>query len=144
MTYKKVKNLRAEDFKRLTGVHFETFNQMVEIVKQAETLRKKTGRPPKLRIEEQILMVLEYLREYRTFFHLGATWGINESTAYRIVQKIENILIKAPALRLPGKKRLISEDCQLETVVIDVSETPIERPKKNKRAIIAVRKKDIR
>ena len=143
MTYKKVKNLKAEDFKRLTGVHFDTFNQMVEIVKEAEKLRKKTGRPPKLRIEDQILMALEYLREYRTFFHLGATWGINESTAYRIVQKIENILIKDPALRLPGKKRLISEDCQHETVVIDVTETPIERPKKNKRAIIAARKKDI-
>ena len=144
MTYKKVKNLRAEDFKRLTGVHFETFNKMVEIVKQAEKLRKKTGRQPKLRIEDQILMVLEYLREYRTFFHLGATWGINESTAYRIIQRIENILIKAPQLRLPGKKRLISDDYQLETVVIDVSETPIERPKKNKRATIVARKKDIR
>jgi hypothetical protein len=144
VTYKKVKNLKAEDFKRLTGVHFETFNQMVEIVKQAEKLRKKTGRPPKLRIEDQILMVLEYLREYRTFFHLGATWGINESTAYRIIQKIENILIQAPQLRLPGKKRLIQEECPLEAVVIDVSETPIEKPKKNKKAIIAARKKDIR
>ena len=144
MTYKKVKNLKAEDFKRLTGVHFDTFNQMVEIVKEAEKLRKKTGRPPKLRIEDQILMVLEYLREYRTFFHLGATWGVNESTAYRIIQKIENILIKAPQLRLPGKKRLIQDDCQLETVVIDVSETFIERPKKNKIVTIAARKKDIR
>ena len=144
MAYKKVKNLKAEDFKRLTGVHFDTFNQMVAIVKNAEKSRKKTGRPPKLKIEDQILMFLEYLREYRTFFHLGATWGINESTAYRIIQRIENILIKAPQLGLPGKKRLISDEYQLETVVIDVSETPIERPKKNKRAIIAARKKDIR
>ncbi len=132
MTYKKVKNLRAEDFKRLTGVHFETFNKMVEIVKQAEKLRPKTGRPPKLRIEDQILMVLEYLREYRTYFHLGATWGVNESTAYRIIQKIENILIQSPQLGLLGKKRLITEDFPLETVVINVSETLIERPKKTK------------
>ena len=36
---------------------------MVEIVKQAENLRKKTGRPPKLKIEDEILMVLEYLRK---------------------------------------------------------------------------------
>ena len=106
MTYKKVKNLKAEDFKRLTGVHFETFNQMVEIVKQAETLRKKTGRPPKLKIEDQILMVLEYLREYRTFFHLGATWGVNESTAYRIIQRIENILIKAPKTLATREKEI--------------------------------------
>ena len=143
MSYKKVKNLKAEDFKRLTGVHLDTFNQMVKIVKEAEKLRKKTGRPPKLRIEDQILMALEYLREYRTYFHLGTTWGVNESTAYRIIQKIENILIQAPQLRLPGKKRLIQDDYQLEAVVIDVSENPIERSKKNKKAIIAARKKDI-
>ena len=84
------------------------------------------------------------LREYRTFFHLGATWGVNEFTAYRIVQKIENILIQAPQRSMPGKKRLITDDFPLETVVIDVSETPIERPKKNYRAIIAARKEDTR
>ena len=143
MTYKQVKKLKAEEFKRLSGVHYETFNQMVEIVKKVYCSRKITGRPPKLKVEDQVLMTLEYLREYRTYFHLGATWGINESTAYRIVKKVEDILIQAPELRLPGKKRLIQEDYQLETVVIDVSETPIERPKKNKRNITVVRKKDI-
>ena len=75
------------------------------------------------------------LREYRTFFHLGATWGVNESTAYRIVQKIENILIQAPQRSMPGKKRLITDDFPLETVVIDVSETPIERPKKTNKLL---------
>ena len=83
------------------------------------------------------------LREYRTFFHLGATWGVNESTAYRIVQKIENILIQAPQRSMPGKKRLITDDFPLETVVIDVSETPIERPKKNKKITKVARNKDI-
>jgi hypothetical protein len=83
------------------------------------------------------------LREYRTYFHLGATWGVNESTAYRITRKIENILIQANELSLPGKKKLIQEDSHLETVLIDVSETPIERPKKNKRSITVARKKGI-
>jgi hypothetical protein len=74
----------------------------------------------------------EYWREDRTYFHLGSSWGIDESTAYRITRKIENILIQAPELRLPGKKRLMQDDSQLETVVIDVSETPVESPKKTK------------
>ena len=99
--------------------------------------------PPKLKVEDQVLMTLEYLREYRTYFHLGATWGINESTAYRIVKKIEDILIKAPELRLPGKKRLIQDDVSLETIVVDVSEPPIERPKNNKKNITVARRKDI-
>lgn len=144
MTYKKVKTLKSEEFKRLSGVHFETFNQMVEIVKLAESLYKKTGRPPKLGTEDQVLMSLKYWREYRTYFHLGSSWGVNESTAYQIIQKVENILIQAPELRLPGKKRLMQNGHHLETLLIDVSETPIERPKKNKRDMIAVRKKDIR
>ncbi len=131
MTYRNVKKLKPEDFKRLCGVHLGTFNQMVAIVKKAETSRQKTGRPSKLKIEDKILMTLEYWREYRTYFHLGSSWGINESTAYRIIKKVENILIQAKELRLPGKKRLIQDDYQLETVVVDVSETPIERPKKN-------------
>jgi Helix-turn-helix of DDE superfamily endonuclease len=143
MTYKQVKKLTSEEFKRLSGVHYETFNQMVEIVKKVYCSRKITGRPPKLKVEDQVLMTLEYLREYRTYFHLGATWGINESTAYRIVKKVEDILIQASELRLPGKRRLIQEDYQIETVVIDVSETPIERPKKNKKNIIVARKKSI-
>ena len=44
---------------------------------------------------------------------------------------------------MPGKKRLITDDFPLETVVIDVSETPIERPKKNKKITTVARNKDI-
>ncbi len=143
MTYKKAKNLKAEDFKRLFGVHYETFNQMIEVVKKSVPLKKKTGRPSKLSIEDQVLMTLEYWREYRTYFHLGESWGIDESTAYRIIQKIESLLIQAKDLRLPGKKQLIQADYPLKTVLIDVSETPIERPKKNKSNTIVARKKDI-
>ena len=105
---------------------------MVEIVKKAETSRKKTVKPPKLRIEDSFLMTLKYWREYRTYFHLGSSQGIDESTAERITRKIENILIPAPELRLPAKKRLMPNDCQQESVVIDVSETPVERAKKTK------------
>jgi hypothetical protein len=37
-------------------------------------------------------MTLEYLREYRTYFHIGQSWGVNESTAYRIIRRIEDTL----------------------------------------------------
>ncbi|KJV97210.1 DDE superendonuclease family protein [Orientia tsutsugamushi str. UT76] len=33
----------------------------------------------KLNLEEQLLMDLEYLREYRTYFHIGQNYGISES-----------------------------------------------------------------
>ncbi|WP_445304742.1 helix-turn-helix domain-containing protein [Microcoleus sp. Pol7_A1] len=66
---------------------------MVKIVKAEKILQKKSGRPSKLCVENQILMTLSYLREYPTFFHLGIKWGINESNAYRIVIITEKALI---------------------------------------------------
>jgi hypothetical protein len=36
MTYEKVKNLKPEEFKRLCGVHPETFSQMTEVVRWRE------------------------------------------------------------------------------------------------------------
>jgi len=98
------KNLAPKEFKRLSGVYPETFAKMVEIVKEHQKNKKVSGRPSKLSLENQILMTLEYLREYRTYFHIGKTWGIYESTAFRIIQKTENILIKSGVFKLPGKK----------------------------------------
>lgn len=143
MTYEQVKNLKPEDFKRLCGVRPETFNQMVEVVSSLWLSKKKTGRPGKLSIEDQVLMTLEYWREYRTYFHVGQSWGINESTAYRIIRRIEDILVSSRTFALPGKKKLQKSDYQVEVVVVDVTETPIERPQKNKNGSIAANRNDI-
>jgi hypothetical protein len=58
-------------------------------------------------------MALEYWREYRTYFHIGQSWGVNESTAYRIIRKIEDVLINSRAFSLPGKKKLFSPNCKI-------------------------------
>ena len=88
--------------------------------------------------ENQVLMTLEYLREYRTYFHIGQSWGLNESNVYRIITKIENILIQGKDFSLPGKKELLKSKGNLTTIVIDVTETPIERPKKKRTACAEV------
>lgn len=141
--YEKVKNLKTAHFKRLCGVRPETFSQMVKIVKTYFKLNKRTGRPRKLAIEDQVLMTLEYWREYRTYFHMGQTWGLHESTVYRIIREIENILIKSKEFRLTGKKQLRKSDISLEIVVVDVTEVSIERPKKNQKSYYSGKKKDI-
>ncbi len=104
MNYERVQKLKPNDFKRLCGVTQRTFNRMVKIVENCERSKKKTGRPSKLNLENQVLMTLEYLREYRTYFHIGQSWGLNESNIYRIIKKIENILVQEKDFRLPGKK----------------------------------------
>lgn len=134
MTYEQVKTLKPTEFKRLCGVYPDTFKDMVTVLKAEKVWQKKTGRPSKLSTEDQLLITLEYWREYRTYFHLGNSWGINESTAYKIVRKVENILIKSGLFNLLEKKALLESNSEIEVIVVDVSEQEIERPKKKQKS----------
>ena len=132
--YKKIKKLEPEEFRRLTGVKPETFLEMIAILKEAETVRMtKGGKPHRLSIEDRLLMALEYLREYRTYFHLGQSYNLSESACYRSCRWIEDTLIKSSKYALPGKKALLKSDVEFEVVLIDAAESPIERPKKRVR-----------
>ena len=106
MEYRKARKLSASRFKRLTGIQKTTFKRMVELVRNEEKKKKKPGCPCKLRIEDQVLMTLQYLREYRTQYHIGTDWGVSESTVCRITQKIENILIRSHCVQSSWKKRV--------------------------------------
>jgi len=129
--YKKIKKLEATEFRRLTGVKPETFLEMVEILQQAEIIRmSRGGKPYRLTIEDRLLMALEYLREYRTYFHLGKSYDLSESACYRSCRWVEDTLIKSSRFSLPGKKALLKSDVEFEVVLIDAAESPIERPKK--------------
>lgn len=131
MKYEQIKALEAEKFRRLTGVKKETFYKMVVILEEAEIKKKaRGGRKSKLSIENRLLMALEYIREYRTYFHVSQSYGISESTAYDIIKWIEDTLIKHPDFALPGRKALLKNDMDYEVILIDATETPIERPKK--------------
>ena len=95
-TYQKISKLSDELFRRKTGIKRKTFKRMVEILTEAELDKKKLGgKPNKLSIEERLLMWLEYVREYRTYFHTAASYGISESACFRNCVWIENTLIKA-------------------------------------------------
>lgn len=133
MKYEKIKNYKDEEFRRLSGVKRSTFKKMIAILEEAEKKKKiRGGKPNALPMEERLLMALEYLREYRTYFHVASSYGISQSSCYRNIKWIEDTLIKHPDFSLPGKKALLKSDMEYEVVLIDATETPIERPKKNK------------
>lgn len=48
----------------MTGVSYRTFELMVGLVKADAQKKKKPGHRPKLIIESQVLMVIQYWREY--------------------------------------------------------------------------------
>ena len=145
MKYLQIKDLKDENFRRLTGVKRTTFYRMLGILQAAEQKKKaKGGRKSKCCLEDQLLMSLEYLREYRTYFHIGQSYGISESSAYKTIKWVENSLVKHPDFALPGRKALLKSDVDYEVVLIDVTETPIERPKKDRNIITPARKNGTR
>lgn len=137
MRYENVKDLKPDQFRRLTGVKHDTFTMMVGVLEEAEATRKaaqryRGGKKPKLTLADQLLMTLEYLREYRTQFHISKSYGIEETRCGRIIRHVEDTLMKSRKFTLPGRKALLESNIEYEVVVIDATETPIERPKKSK------------
>jgi hypothetical protein len=129
-----IEKLKSTQFKRLTGVKREVFEQMLEVVNVTKINSRKhptRGTPPKLNNADKLLLLLMYYREYRTQFHIGVTYGISESRVCEIIKETESILIKDARFHLPGKKSLLKEKNHFEVVLIDVTESPVERPKKN-------------
>ena len=91
MKSNQIKELEDEKFRRLTGVKHPTFIKMVSILKEADGQKKsRGGRKNKLSIEDQLLMALEYIREYRTYFHTSQSYEISESSAYKAIKWIED------------------------------------------------------
>lgn len=129
--YNHIKTLGDEEFRRLTGVKRTTFNQMILLLLEAKKEQKiKSGKPYKLCMEDRLLLTLEYLREYRTYFHIANSYGIHETTAIRISRWIEGALIKSKEFSLPGRKALLKSDIEYEVILVDSAESPCERPKK--------------
>lgn len=89
-------------------------------------------------------MTLEYLREYRTYFHIAQSWRIYEFTAYRIIRVVEDVMLSSGKFSLPGKKKLLEPDHVIEVVVVDVTESPVERPKKNRNSTTVAKRNSIR
>lgn len=144
MKFETVNQLGGEQFRRLAGVKRATFDKMVAILAQSNKNKKiKGGRNNKLSIEDMLLMTLEYLREYRTYFHISKSYGVSESTAYKTIKWIEDTLIKHPDFALPGRKALVKSEVEYEVVFIDATETPIERPKKSNIGSTQEKRKDI-
>jgi Helix-turn-helix of DDE superfamily endonuclease len=141
MSYRKLNGFGDEDFRRLTGIRPATFRQMVKFLKAEEEKKlKRGGRKPHKSMAERLLMTLEYWREYRTYFHVAASYNTSEPSVYRYIRWIEDTLIKSNPFSLPGRKALLKHDLQFEVVMVDATESPCERPKKSRSASTPARK----
>ena len=133
MRWNAVQGLSDPLFRRKTGVKRTTFLVMVEELKTAEAqarAKDRRGKESKFSLEDRILILLKYYREYPTQFSMGIEVGVDETSVGRIIRKTETILMRSKRFRLPGKKRLQPANHEIEVVIVDATESPVERPKK--------------
>ena len=129
--YEKAAKLSKENFKQIIGVQKETFNEMIDVLRIAYAEKhKRRGRHAKLSIEDQLFMSLKYWRQYVTQKELAFEFEVGEATAHDVIVWVEDTLTRSGKFSLPGKKALC-EDNEIEIVLVDVTESPVERPKKN-------------
>jgi hypothetical protein len=142
MFFEELATLREEKFRRLTGIKRGTFERILEILKEGERVQKaRGGRPNHLSLENRLLMTLCYWREYRTYFHIALDFNVSESACFRNIAWVENCLVASKVFALPGRGCL--QEAADGEILIDASESPIERPKKSRSAIIRERKSAI-
>ena len=140
MPYTQLQSLSAEEFKRLCGVSRHTFGDMVEVLREQLERQGKRGGRNKLSVEDQLLVALEYWREYRSQFHIAISWSRHETTVGRIIKKVEDLLVKCGKFRLPSQRALYQSGWEWKVFVVDVGEMEIERPKKTKDTITVANK----
>ena len=129
--FDEIKDESAAQFQRKIGIEQTKFIVVLEKVRDyietdhKRNPRKTRGQKASICIEDKLLLTMHYLRNYPTFTNLGAMFDISESYANKIYHYILKILIKVQ--ELDNRKNLLD---QVDTIVIDVCEQPLERPKK--------------
>lgn len=125
MMYEDLEKFSDAEFKRATGVKREVFEFQVAILEDAyKEEHKKGGRPRKLSMEDTLLLMYAYLRDYTTYLKLGLYFHLDESNSYRDSKWAESVL-----------SEYMTEDFDISKLdkdkeyLIDVTECAVERPK---------------
>jgi len=142
--FNQLQTASPDEFKRLTGISKEDFDILyrkvadyIQSQKAIKPLRKRGVKPSKLLLEDCIILTLYYLRHYPTFANLANVFGISESYCHKIYTRYARMIAKVD--KLPNRKTLINSPP--ETLIIDVSEQPIERPVKHQKEYYSGKKK---
>jgi hypothetical protein len=87
-------------------------------------------------------MSLKYWRQYVTQKELSYEFEIGKATTHDTIIWVENTLVKSGKFSLLGKKVLYGDDQEIGVVLVDVTESSIEGPKKSRKSVTAGKRKD--
>jgi len=139
----RIKALPKKHYKQIFGVSHGTFIKMYKVLRRE--YRKKHargGKPPTLSVLDKLIIALQYWREYRTYRHIAFDYGVGKTAIGDSVLWVEDTLIKSGLFALPSK-RVMQKESDIEIVLLDVTEQPIERPKRGRKNGIQARKSNI-
>ena len=143
-TYRqKIEKLDETRFRNLFGVKRTVFYEMLGILETAHAKSAKLNRrPPKLTVLDKLCVTLKYYKEYCSMEHLGFEFGVRKNAISEAVNWVERVLIKDERFHLPKKKEL--REAEFEVILVDCTEQPVQRPKKNSESGIPARKNGTR
>ena len=76
--------------------------------------------------------------------HMAFDYEVSESTVSRTIKEIESVLLQSGKFSLPSKKVLYENNgIDLQYILIDATECPVERPKKSKESATVERRSNI-
>lgn len=147
LRFETIRNQSPEMFLRDVGLPLDKFLSLLDKVKNYikiekldNSLKRRGIKSKNLNISDKLLLTFYYLRHYLTFAKLGQMFSISESYANKIYHRYLTILIDV--LDMPNPKALLDENTK--AITIDVTEQPIERPKKGQKAYYSGKKNSIR
>lgn len=150
--------LRPKHFLSFTGLKVEEFDRLVrdirnEWIKQ-RLLRLTENNPHRIRkigggrkqvldtLEDQLLLTLLWTKLYSSYLLLEYLFGVDESTAFRIIRRTllllqDRFVFQDP--RKSGRKKITTlEELRqlipdLDDILVDATEQPIPRPEKKRK-----------
>ena len=143
--YEKIKKLKDNEFKLITGVTGDVFNAMLDVLSKKHKDEHMRGGQHGLPVELRLTLALEYWREYRSFRHMANDHQIGKSTINEAVLWVEDVLSESEKFKLKDLKERFKPDSKntIEAILIDVEEQPIERPKYNQKESYSGKKNNI-
>jgi len=135
--------LRKKQFRSLTGITPDQFRKMVSLLRphwreRVEEPKDRQGRPYGVGgLEDHLLVMLILYRCHITQDFMGCLYRVDRTTVCRSLRRIEQL-----ARRVLGvKKRVKVTDDEAQTLIMDCTEQPVQRPQRKQRCWYSGKKK---
>ena len=117
-------------FKKLTGLSISEFTIILDLVSNDfDAAFPNVGRKPKIKThQDRLVLILLYYRCYVTHEFIGYFIGLDEANVCRLFARIEPLIAGKVHIK---KDRTLTEEA-VNTLLTDVTEQPIQRPKDKK------------